>query len=163
MYGPNLLPDWPQSPGVRNFVNLEEAKTGMEWTIEHRICPTVVASLMVPNLCQIPNQEHFPNCAPGLRLLLSGQTPGWKVDFLLRWRAFSAQKRVFPALENHKSGFHLLDLEAAYRLWPALTLRASVQPAGSTYLGAPERPIAYQGLQCTLQAEIVRLMLSGDF
>lgn len=164
-----LAPRLPQSPGVRKFVNLEEAiKTGMEWTIEHRIAPQWSQSLMAAYTYgqDLPHQEALPEIAPlDLRYSLQGKHLDGKLTSLLRWRAVSAQKRVSSRFgEPTSPGFHLLDLEAAYRLWPALTVRASVHNLlDQTYYEHLNRPIRTQGAPLYAPGRNVRLMLSVDF
>jgi len=140
----------------------------MEWTIEHRIAPQWSQSLMAAYTYgqDLPHQEALPEIAPlDLRYSFQGKHLDGKLTSLLRWRAVSAQKRVSSRFgEPTSPGFHLLDLEAAYRLWPALTLRASVHNLlDQTYYEHLNRPIRTPGAPLYAPGRNVRLMLSVDF
>ncbi len=165
----DLAPRLPQSPGVRQFINVEEVlKTGMEWSIEHRIGGNWSQSLMAAYTYgqDLRHQEPLPEIAPlDLRYSLQGKHLDGKLTSVLRWRAVAAQHRVSSRFgESTTPGFHLVDLEGGYRLLPALTLRASVHNLlDQTYYEHLNRPIRSQAGPLFAPGRNFRLMVSVDF
>lgn len=165
----DLAPRLPQSPGVRQFVNVNEAlKTGFEWTFEHRLGPNWSQVLMAAYTYgqDLSHQEPLPEISPlDVRYSLQGSHFGGKLTSLLRWRLVTAQKRVSERFaEPSSSGFHLLDMEGSYRLASSLTVRAAVHNLlNQTYYEHLNRPIGIQGIPLYAPGRNFRLMLSMDF
>lgn len=164
-----LTPRLPQSPGVRQFVNVEEAfKSGMEWAIEHRIGANWSQSLMAAYTYgqDLANQEPLPEIAPlDLRYTLQARHLDGRLTTLLRLRAVAAQQRVSARFgESTTPGFRLVDLEGAYRVLPTLSLRAAVYNLlDQRYYEHLNRPIRSQEGPLFAPGRNFRLMLSVDF
>jgi len=128
---PTLSPRLPMSPGVRQFVNIEEAfKTGFEanWTqqlvagLQHRM------SIAYTYAQDMERDEPLPEIAPlDFRYALQGAYFGGKLQPEVSFRHVLEQNRVSTEFgETATPAFSLIDLKLAYQFSGAFRLSAGV-------------------------------------
>jgi len=128
---PDLSPRLPMSPGVRRFVNIEDAyKLGFEfsWTqplfagLRHRL------ALAYTYAQDLERDEPLPEIAPlDLRYALLGSYFKGRLIPELTFRYVAEQSRVSDEFgENVTPSFSLLDVKVGYRLGSGLSLSAGV-------------------------------------
>jgi len=129
--GPTLSPRLPMSPGVRQFINIEEAfKTGFEaqWTqqlfagLQHRL------GIAYTYAQDLEREEPLPEIAPlDFRYALQGAYFGGKLQPEVSFRHVLQQNRVSAEFgETATPSFSLVDLKLAYQFSERFRLSAGV-------------------------------------
>lgn len=127
----SLVPRLPASPGVRRFVNINNAfKTGFEVAytqvlfagLQHQL------NLAYTYAQDLERDEPLPEIAPlDVRYTLMGSYLGDKLKPQITVRAVATQSRISPEFgETETPGFALLDAKIAYQLSKNWHLTAGV-------------------------------------
>ncbi|MBC6366880.1 TonB-dependent receptor domain-containing protein [Algoriphagus sp. AK58] len=143
----NLKPRLATSPGVRQYVNIEEAiKTGFELNFKQQLGANLSHNLGVAYTYgkDLILDAPLPEIAPlDLRYGLRGHLLDGKLQAGLNLRHVLAQERVSEAFgEGSTPGFTLLDLDASYPIGNMLLVKGGIQNLfGETYYEHLTRPI----------------------
>ncbi|OYX24383.1 MAG: TonB-dependent receptor [Algoriphagus sp. 32-45-6] len=142
-----LKPRLATSPGVRQYVNVDEAmKTGVEVNFRQQISPrfSQTLGLAYTYAKDLILDAPLPEIAPlDLRYGLRGQFFDGKLQTGLNLRHVLAQERVSEVFGEGKTpGFTLLDLDASYPIGKMLLIKGGVQNLlDETYYEHLTRPI----------------------
>lgn len=128
----DVAPRMPTSPGVRQFINVDQAiKTGFElsfiqkigWGIQHQV---MVAYTYGENLSA---NEALPEIAPlDLRYAVTGSHFNDKLLTAFRIRHVMAQNKVSPSFgENATPKFTIVDVDASYAFHSKISFKLGVQ------------------------------------
>lgn len=128
----DVAPRMPTSPGVRQFINVDQAiKTGFElnyiqkigWGIQHQV---MVAYTYGENLSA---NEALPEIAPlDLRYAVTGSHFNDKLHTAFRIRHVMAQNKVSPSFgENSTPKFTIVDVDASYAFHSKILFKLGVQ------------------------------------
>lgn len=122
----------PTSPGVRQFINVDEALlTGFEFSLHQKLPMNLQANFALAYTYgeNLVTTEALPEIAPlDMRFNLSGSFIENKLSTELTWRHVETQNRFAESFgENRTSGFNLVDLRVSYQFWEKLQLTAGVQ------------------------------------
>lgn len=128
---PTLSPRLPMSPGVRQFINIEEAfKTGFEanWTQQLMAGLQHQMSIAYTYAQDMERDEPLPEIAPlDFRYALQGAYFGEKLQPEVSFRHVLEQNRVSSEFgETVTPAFSLIDLKLAYQFTEAFRLSAGV-------------------------------------
>jgi iron complex outermembrane receptor protein len=118
---PDLTPRLPMSPGVRRFVNIDNAfKTGFELTWTQRLLPELQQQVGVAYTYaqDLERDEPLPEIAPmDLRYTLAGSFMKGKLTPELVFRHVLRQGRISTEFgETETPSFSLLDIRASYQV-----------------------------------------------
>jgi iron complex outermembrane receptor protein len=116
---PTLTPRLPMSPGVRRFVNIDNAfKTGVEFSWTQRLLPQLQQqiSLAYTYAQDLEREQPLPEIAPlDLRYALSGSFMEGKLKPELVFRQVLRQNRIAAEYgETETPSFSLLNLQTTY-------------------------------------------------
>ena len=116
---PTLTPRLPMSPGVRRFVNIDNAfKTGVEFSWTQRLLPQLQQqiSLAYTYAQDLEREQPLPEIAPlDLRYTLSGSFMEGKLKPELVFRHVLRQNRIAAEYgETETPSFSLLNLQTTY-------------------------------------------------
>ncbi len=142
-----LKPRLATSPGVRQYVNLDEAmKTGVEVNFKQQINPRISQTLGLAYTYgkDLELDAPLPEIAPlDLRYGLRGLFMDGRLQTGLNLRHVLAQERVSEAFGEGKTpSFTLLDLDVSYPIGKMLLVKGGVQNLfGETYYEHLTRPI----------------------
>ncbi|MDE0561740.1 TonB-dependent receptor [Algoriphagus sp. NF] len=165
----DLNPRLPSSPGVRRFVNLDEAlKAGVEVTFRHQIIPNLSHSLDLAYTYgkDLGLDAPLPEIAPlDVRYRMMGQFVEGKLQTGLNFRFVSQQNRVSEVFGEGKTpGFSLIDWDISYPLYSNLLLKGGVQNIlDETYYEHLTRPIGMNKTPMYSPGRNFFLMLSFKF
>ena len=143
----DLKPRLATSPGVRQFVNVDEAvKTGFELNFKQQLSAHLSQTLGVAYTYgkDLILDAPLPEIAPlDLRYGMRGHFLQGKLQSGINLRHVLAQERVSEAFgEGQTPGFTLLDLDASYPIGKMLLIKGGVQNLlGETYYEHLSRPI----------------------
>jgi iron complex outermembrane recepter protein len=143
----DLKPRLATSPGVRQYVNVDEAvKTGFELNFKQQLSGSFSHSLGVAYTYgkDLVLDAPLPEIAPlDLRYGVRGGFLEGKLQTGLNLRHVLAQEQVSEAFGEGKTpGFTLLDLDASYPIGKMLLVKGGIQNLfGETYYEHLTRPI----------------------
>jgi len=128
----DLTPRLPMSPGVRQFINIDEALiSGFEMSITQKLPLALQANFSIAYTYgeNLVTAEALPEVAPlDLRLNLSGAFLKGKLWADVTYRHVETQNRFATSFgENRTPGFNVVDLRTTYRFNPNLQFTAGVQ------------------------------------
>ncbi|MFC3414312.1 TonB-dependent receptor domain-containing protein [Algoriphagus hitonicola] len=128
----DLKPRLPSSPGVRQYVNIDEAyKTGFELAFKQRISQRVQHSVQLAYTYgkDLGLNAALPEIAPfDLRYRIQGQFVKDKLHAGLTLRQVATQNRVSEVFGEQKTpGFTLIDADVSYPLGNSLLLKTGAQ------------------------------------
>ncbi|MFL0685592.1 MAG: TonB-dependent receptor domain-containing protein [Algoriphagus aquaeductus] len=143
----DLKPRLATSPGVRQYVNVDEAvKTGFELNFKQQLSAHLSQTLGVAYTYgkDLILDAPLPEIAPlDLRYGMRGHFLQGKLQSGINLRHVLAQERVSEAFgEGQTPGFTLLDLDASFPIGNMLLIKGGVQNLfGETYYEHLSRPI----------------------
>lgn len=143
----DLKPQLATSPGVRQYVNMDEAmKTGFELNFKQQLVNNLSHSLGVAYTYgkDLVLDTPLPEIAPlDLRYGLMGHFFDKKLQTGINLRHVIAQERVSEAFgEGTTPGFTLLDVDASFPIGKMLLIKGGIQDLfGETYYEHLTRPI----------------------
>lgn len=143
----DLKPRLATSPGVRQYVNLDEAfKTGAELAFRQKISSHFSHSLQLAYTYgqDLGMDTPLPEIAPlDIRYALMGHFLDGKLHTEANLRLVSDQNRVSESFgEGTTPGFTLVDLDASYPIGSKILIKAGVQNLlDETYYEHLSRPI----------------------
>lgn len=143
----DLKPRLATSPGVREYVNVDEAmKTGFELNFKQQLASNLSHSLGIAYTYgkDLVLGAPLPEIAPlDLRYGFLGRFLDEKLQTGINLRHVIAQKRVSEAFgEGSTPGFTLLDVDASYPIGKMLLLKGGIQNLfAETYYEHLTRPI----------------------
>lgn len=143
----DLKPRLATSPGVRQYINVNEAmKTGFELNFKQQLVSNLSHSLGIAYTYgkDLESDAPLPEIAPlDLRYGLMGRFFNAKLQTGINLRHVIAQERVSEAFgEGATPGFTLLDADASYPIGKMLLIKAGIQNLfGETYYEHLTRPI----------------------
>ncbi|MBD3627562.1 TonB-dependent receptor [Cyclobacterium sp.] len=147
-----LPPRLPTSPGVRKFINIDDAvTTGFEFSLGQKLWSGWSQQIMMAYTYgqNLSANEALPEIAPlDLRYILSSSHFDDQLKTSLKWRLVTSQPRISESFgEKETPGFHLLDLESSYDLNSSWTFSGSIQNLlNETYYEHLNRPIGMMGV-----------------
>lgn len=165
----NLKPRLATSPGVRQYMNVDEAvKTGFELNFKQQLSGSFTHSLGVAYTYgkDLVLNAPLPEIAPlDLRYGIRGGFLEGKLQTGLNLRHVLAQERVSEAFGEGKTpGFTLLDLDASYPIGKMLLVKGGVQNLfGETYYEHLTRPIGANKTPMYAQGRNYFVMVSFKF
>jgi iron complex outermembrane receptor protein len=129
---PTLSPRLPMSPGVRRFVNIDEAfKTGFEVSWSQQLVAGLRHQLGLAYTYgqDLEREEPLPEIAPlDLRYALSASYFDEKLTPSLSFRYVAEQSRVSNEFgENPTPSFALIDFNIDYQIRESLTIHTGIQ------------------------------------
>ncbi len=129
---PNLVPRLPSSPGVRRFINIDEAfKTGFEISWSQKLFAGLQHQLGIAYTYgqDMERDEPLPEIAPfDLRYALSGSYLKNKLSLELVIRFVGEQSRISNEFgETVTPSFTLLDINIGYQVSDKLSINAGVK------------------------------------
>ncbi|MFD2200783.1 TonB-dependent receptor domain-containing protein [Shivajiella indica] len=127
-----LTPRLPTSPGVRQFVNIDQAlKTGFETSFNHLIGYGFRQQLMFAYTYgqNLVLSEALPEIAPfDLRYAIIGSHFNNRLNTAIRLRHVSAQNRISESFgETVSQKFTLIDIDASYDITSFMAAKVGVQ------------------------------------
>jgi iron complex outermembrane receptor protein len=144
----DLTPRLPTSPGVRQFVNIDEAlKTGFEMNFNHIIGLGFRQQLMFAYTYgqNLVISEALPEIAPfDLRYAIMGTHFDNRLNTAIRLRHVMGQDRISESFgETTTPQFTLLDIDASYDINSFIAAKIGVQNLfGQAYYEHLNRPIS---------------------
>lgn len=128
----DLTPRLPTSPGVRQYVNIDEAmKTGLELAVNHLIGYGISQQLMLAYTRgqNLSAGEALPEIAPmDLRYFLLGNHLNNRLHTAIRLRHVVAQKMISKSFgERETPSFTILDIDASYSLTNSIAVKVGAQ------------------------------------
>lgn len=128
----NVTPRISSSPGVRQFINVDEAlKTGLELTFSQNLPLGFQQQLLMAYTRgqNISTMEALPEIAPlDLRYSLLGRHVNGKLHTAVRLRHVAAQNRISESFgERQTPRFTLIDVDASYNFNRMFSLKLGVQ------------------------------------
>ena len=129
---PALSPRLPMSPGVRRYINIDEAyKTGFEFSWSQQISSTIQHQLAIAYTYaqDVERDEPLPEIAPlDVNYNLIGNFLNDKLSTSLRFRFVADQNRNSTEFgETPTPSFTLVDVNIGYQILNDLRLDAGVQ------------------------------------
>jgi iron complex outermembrane recepter protein len=164
-----LTPRLPTSPGVRQFVNIDEAiKTGFEMSFHHIIGYGFRQELMFAytNGQNLVNSEALPEIAPfDLRYAIKGSHFNNRLNTAIRWRHVMGQNRISESFgETATPKFTLLDIDASYDINSFIAAKLGVQNLfDQAYYEHLNRPIGVNRVPMYAPGRNIFFMLSLKF
>ena len=143
----DVAPRIPSSPGVRQFINVDEAlKTGFEMAVSHDLGLGIRQQLMMAYTYgkNLTANEALPEIAPmDIRYSLMGSHLNNRLHTALRLRHVIAQNRISESFsEMATPRFTLLDIDASYALNPQISFKLGAQNLlNESYYEHLNRPI----------------------
>jgi iron complex outermembrane receptor protein len=143
----DLKPRLATSPGVREYINLDEAiKTGFELNFKQQLASNISHSLAIAYTYgkDLALDAPLPEIAPlDLRYGLTGRFLENKLQTGINLRHVLAQERVSEVFgEGSTPGFTLLDLDVSYPIGKMLLVKGGAQNIfNETYYEHLSRPI----------------------
>jgi iron complex outermembrane receptor protein len=124
----NVPPRILSSPGVRQFVNVDEAlKTGFEMAVSHDLGLGIRQQLMMAYTYgkNLTGNEALPEIAPmDIRYALMGNHLNNRLHTAVRLRYVIAQNRISESFgETTTPKFNLLDIDASYAFTSQVSLK----------------------------------------
>ncbi|WP_297336144.1 TonB-dependent receptor [Algoriphagus sp.] len=144
----DLKPRMPSSPGVRQYVNIDNAyKTGLELAFKQNLSQRIQHSLQLAYTYGKDLSVHaaLPEIAPfDLRYRIQGQFVGNKLHTGLNFRKVAAQNRVSALFGEQKTpGFTLIDADVSYPISNSFLLKTGAQNLlNEAYYEHLSRPIS---------------------
>ncbi|MGM0946724.1 MAG: TonB-dependent receptor domain-containing protein [Bacteroidota bacterium] len=128
----DLKPRLPSSPGVRQYVNIEDAfKTGLELAFKQKISRSVQHSIQLAYTYgkDLSIDAALPEIAPfDFRYRIQGQFVEDKLQAGLSLRQVATQNRISEVFGEQKTpGFTLIDADVSYPIGEVLILKTGVQ------------------------------------
>ncbi len=128
---PDLVPQLPMSPGVRRYLNIEDAfKTGFEFSWKQQLIAGLQHQLGIAYTYaqDLERDEPLPEIAPlDFRYSLVGSYINNKLQPELVFRYVMEQSRISTEFgETLTPSFSLLDLKLAYQFTNSASIRAGV-------------------------------------
>ncbi|MEB2785331.1 TonB-dependent receptor domain-containing protein [Algoriphagus persicinus] len=157
------------SPGVRQYVNLDEAiKTGFELNFKQQLASNLSHSLGIAYTYgkDLALDAPLPEIAPlDLRYRIFGQFLDSKLQTGINLRHVVVQERVSEAFgEGTTPGFTLLDLDASYPVGIMFLIKGGIQNLfGETYYEHLTRPIGAEKTPMYAPGRNFFLMVSFKF
>jgi iron complex outermembrane recepter protein len=165
----DLSPRLPTSPGVRQFVNIDEAiKTGFEMSFHHIIGYGFRQELMFAytNGQNLVNSEALPEIAPfDLRYAIKGSHFNNRLNTAIRWRHVMGQNRISESFgETATPKFTLLDIDTSYDINSFIAAKLGVQNLfDQAYYEHLNRPIGVNRVPMYAPGRNIFFMLSLKF
>lgn len=143
----NVAPRIPSSPGVRQFINVDEAlKTGFEMAVSHDLGRGIRQQVMMAYTYgkNLSANEALPEIAPmDIRYSLIGSHLNNRLHTAIRFRHVIAQNRISKSFsEMATPRFTLLDLDASYAISSQVSFKLGAQNLlNESYYEHLNRPI----------------------